>query len=195
MKVCLFGGTFDPPHVGHFIIAEAIKESEKFDKMIFIPVFMPPHKEEMRVSSVEDRLEMLHLCLDPDENFELSEVEIKRGGVSYTIDTLKEVESTYQLGADSIYFLMGSDSLLEFHTWKNHELILKQCRVLVAARPGFRPSRIPPRVLARIRFANMPQIEISSSLIRDRVAHGLTIRYMVLDPVREYIAEKGLYRQ
>ncbi|MFQ6676633.1 MAG: nicotinate-nicotinamide nucleotide adenylyltransferase, partial [Fidelibacterota bacterium] len=92
MKVCLFGGTFDPPHVGHLIIAETIKESEGFDKMIFVPALLPPHKDDTPLSSVEDRLEMLRLSLGNDPDLEVSRVEIQRGGVSYTIDTVREVK-------------------------------------------------------------------------------------------------------
>lgn len=193
MKICLFGGTFDPPHVGHLIIAETIKESEGFDKMIFVPAFSPPHKEETPLSSVEDRLEMLRLSLSNHPALEVSNVEIKRGGVSFTIETIREVKSGYGLDRRHLTFLMGSDSLVEFHTWKDYGDILRECRVLVATRPGFRPSRIPPDILSQVRFANMPQIEISSSQIRDRVRNGLTIRYMVLDPVRTYILENNLY--
>lgn len=193
MKVCLFGGTFDPPHVGHLIIAETIKESEGFDKMIFVPALLPPHKDDTPLSSVEDRLEMLRLSLGNDPDLEVSRVEIQRGGVSYTIDTVREVKRRYGLDRQHITFLMGSDSLVEFHTWKNYKAILRECRVLVASRPGFRPSRIPPHILSQVRFANMPQIEISSSLIRKRVRKGLTIRYMVPEPVRTYIFRNRLY--
>ncbi|MDP6456225.1 MAG: nicotinate-nucleotide adenylyltransferase [Candidatus Marinimicrobia bacterium] len=193
MRICLFGGTFDPPHIGHLIIAETIKESERFDKMIFVPAFHPPHKNDSNLSSIEDRLEMLRLSVSHDETFELSDIEIERGGISYTIDTILELKSRYSLTKRDIYFLMGSDSLLQFHIWKDHLAILKECRVLVAIRPGFRSSRIAPDIMAQIRFANMPQFEISSSQIRRKARSGQTIRYMVLDPVWKYIQEKGLY--
>lgn len=194
MKVCIFGGTFDPPHVGHLVIGETIKGSENFDKIIFIPSFIPPHKDESYISSIEERLEMLHLCLDKDENFELSDVEVKRGNVSYTIETIRDLKTRYNLDKNHIYFLMGSDSLLEFHQWKNHNEILTECQVLVALRPRFHPDRISPEILSKIRFANVPQIEISSSQIRERIHSGLTVRYMVPDLVWEYIKEKGMYK-
>lgn len=193
MKICLFGGTFDPPHVGHLIIAETIKESERFDKMIFVPAFHPPHKDDSNLSSIEDRLEMLRLSVNHDETFELSDIEIERGGISYTIETVRELKQRYGLTKRHIYFLMGSDALLQFHRWKDHLSILKECRVLVATRPGFRSSRISPNIMGQIRFANMPQFEISSSQIRRRVRDRKTIRYMVLDPVWEYIRKHKLY--
>ena len=194
MKICLFGGTFDPPHIGHLIIAETIKESERFDKMIFVPAFHPPHKDDSNLSSIEDRLEMLRLSVNHDDTFELSDIEIERGGISYTIETIRELKSRYDLTKRHIYFLMGSDALVQFHDWKDHVSILKECRGLVATRPGFRSSRISPDIMAQIRFANMPQFEISSSQIRRRVRQRQTIRYMVLDPVWEYIQKNGLYQ-
>lgn len=194
MKVCLFGGTFNPPHVGHLIIGETVRELENFDKMIFIPAFIPPHKDESNISAVEERLTMLRLCLDKNEKFELSDVEIKRETISYTIETIRELKSRYNLDRNHIYFLMGSDSLLEFHQWKNHEEILSECKVLVAARPGFRSRKISTAILSKVRFTNVPQIEVSSSKIRERIRRGLTVRYMVPDRVWEYIQRKGLYR-
>ncbi|MEE9166066.1 MAG: nicotinate-nucleotide adenylyltransferase [Candidatus Neomarinimicrobiota bacterium] len=193
MRICLFGGTFDPPHVGHLIIGRIVKESEDFDRMIFVPAFVPPLKSRSRVSSTKERLEMLRLCLDRDKDFELSSVEINRGGISYTLETIREVKSHYRPDSSELHFLMGSDSLLDFHLWKDYEKILKECQVLVAARPGFRASQISPQILSRIRFVRAPQIEISSSQIRQRIRDGLTVRYMVLDPVWEFIKEHGLY--
>ncbi len=194
MKICLFGGTFDPPHIGHLIIAESIKETHNFDKMFFIPSFLPPHKQDELVSSVNDRFKMLRLALEGNENFEISDIEIKRGGVSYTIQTIREIKSKYHLGREDIYFLLGSDSLLEFHTWKNPEDILNECHILVALRPEFQPSLISSKILSQIQFANISQIDISSSQIRRRVRMGQTIRYMVPDIVFSYIEENNLYR-
>lgn len=195
MKVCIFGGTFDPPHIGHLIIAEAIKESENIDRMIFVPAFLPPHKEATEFSSVEDRLKMLKLSLIETDNFELSNIEIKRGGVSYSIETIREIKEEFELTREEIYFLIGSDSLIEFHNWKNPEKILRESQVIVALRPGFRPSKISQEYLSKIWFSNVLQVEISSSQIRQRVHSGLSIKYLVLDSVLEYIKEKELYLQ
>ena len=192
MKLCLFGGTFDPPHVGPLIIAETIQESERFDRIVFVPASNPPHKER-GISPIEDRLEMLRLTLVNNDNFDVSDIEIERGGISYTVETVKETKEKFSLTSKDLYFLIGSDSLLDFHSWKEYESILNECRVIIALRPGFRPSRIDPEILSQIRFANIPQIEVSSSQIRRRVKSGLTIRYMVPDPVRDYISEKDLY--
>tara|TARA_B100000029_G_scaffold83810_1_gene74620 strand:+ start:1426 stop:2004 length:579 start_codon:yes stop_codon:yes gene_type:complete len=191
MRICLFGGTFDPPHIGHLLIAQTVCEAENFDKIIFIPAYQPPHKTE--ITPVDDRLKMLKIAVKGNPNFEISDIEIKRGGVSYTIDTVKAVKK--ELGTDKkdLFYLIGSDSLLNFHNWKDPKNILDECQVIVAIRPGFRPSDIPSWILHRIQFANIPRFEISSSNIRHRWVENKTIRYMVTLPVWDYINENNLY--
>ncbi len=191
MRICLFGGTFDPPHIGHLLIAQTVCEAENFDKIIFIPAYQPPHKTE--ITPVDDRLKMLKIAVKGNPNFEISDTEIKRGGVSYTIDTVKAVKK--ELGTDKkdLFYLIGSDSLLNFHNWKDPKNILDECQVIVAIRPGFRPSDIPSWILHRIQFANIPRFEISSSNIRHRWVENKTIRYMVTLPVWDYINENNLY--
>ena len=191
MRVCIFGGTFDPPHIGHLLIAQTVCEAEKFDKILFIPANIPPHKN--NISEVNDRLTMLNLAIKGNPNFEISDMEIERGGVSYTIDTLKDIRSSFIKAEDELFYLIGSDSLLGFKKWKNPKEILKHCNVVVAIRPGFRPSDIPAWILHRIQFANIPRFEISSSNIRQRWRENKTIRYLVTLPVWEYINHHNLY--
>ena len=191
MRVCIFGGTFDPPHIGHLLIAQTVCEAEKFDKILFIPANIPPHKN--NISEVNDRLTMLNLAIKGNPNFEISDMEIERGGVSYTIDTLKDIRSSFIKAEDELFYLIGSDSLLGFKKWKNPKEILKHCNVVVAIRPGFRPSDIPAWILHRIQFANIPRFEISSSNIRQRWRENKTIRYLVTLPVWEYINQHNLY--
>ena len=191
MRVCIFGGTFDPPHIGHLLIAQTVCEAEKFDKILFIPANIPPHKK--NISEVNDRLTMLNLAIKGNPNFEISDMEIERGGVSYTIDTLKDIRSSFIKAEDELFYLIGSDSLLGFKKWKNPKEILKHCNVVVAIRPGFRPSDIPAWILHRIQFANIPRFEISSSNIRQRWRENKTIRYLVTLPVWEYINHHNLY--
>ena len=128
MKLCLFGGTFDPPHVGHLVIAETIQESERFDKVVFVPASNPPHKAE-DISPIESRLEMLRLALVDNDHFDVSDIEIERGGISYAVETIEEAKEGFGIGAEKLYFLIGSDSLLDFHNWKHYEAILNECRV------------------------------------------------------------------
>ena len=191
MRICLFGGTFDPPHIGHLLIAQTVCEAEHFDKILFIPANKPPHK--MVNTSLEDRLAMLNIAVEGNPNFEISDVEIRRGGVSYTIDTVKMVKEEIDQEKDKIFYLIGSDSLMDFHNWKGPREILAECQVVVAIRPGFRPSDIPAWILHRIQFANIPRFEISSTNIRHRWVENKTIRYMVTLPVWEYIHEHNLY--
>jgi nicotinate-nucleotide adenylyltransferase len=191
VRICLFGGTFDPPHIGHLLIAQTVCEADNFDKILFIPANKPPHKKVN--TSLDDRLAMLNTAVEGNPNFEISDVEIRRGGVSYTIDTVKMVKEEIDQENDEIFYLIGSDSLMDFHNWKDPRGILDECQVLVAIRPGFRPSDIPAWILHRIQFANIPRFEISSTNIRHRWVENKTIRYMVTLPVWEYIHEHNLY--
>ena len=193
MKICLFGGTFDPPHIGHLLIAQTICEEEQFEKVIFIPSLNPPHKTKRIISPVNLRVEMLKSAIDSNPHFEISEIEIQRGGTSFTLDTIQSYKKEFNIARNEIYFLMGSDSLGEFHTWKDPQKILKECHVIVALRPGFKPSSIPNWILHNIQFANIPQFEVSSSTIRNRWKGNKTIRYMVTQPVWEFINSHNLF--
>ena len=156
-----------------------------------MPANRPPHKK--NISKVGDRLAMLNLAIEGNPNFEISDFEIKRGGISYTIDTLRSIENSLIDVKDELFYLIGSDSLLDLKFWKNPREILKKCNVVVAIRPGFRPSDIPAWILHRIQFANIPRFEISSSNIRKRWREDKTIRYLVTLPVWEYINKNNLY--
>jgi nicotinate-nucleotide adenylyltransferase len=191
VRICLFGGTFDPPHIGHLLIAQTVCEADDFDKILFIPANKPPHKKVN--TSLEDRLAMLNIAVEGNPNFEISDVEIRRGGISYTIDTVKMVKEEIDRENDEIFYLIGSDSLMDFRNWKDPRGILDECKVVVAIRPGFRPSDIPAWILHRIQFANIPRFEISSTNIRHRWVENKTIRYMVTLPVWDYIDEHNLY--
>ena len=193
MKTCLFGGTFDPPHFGHLIVAQTIFEAEHFDKIVFIPAHTPPHKKGQKISSLELRLEMLKIAIKDNPNFEISDIEIKRGGVSYSLETVRDYKEQTKLSRDELFYLIGSDSLKLFYAWENPKAILKECQLIVAIRPGFRPSDIPNWILAKVQFANIPRIEISSSQIRARWIEDKTIRYMVTQPVWEFINENNIY--
>ncbi len=191
MKICLFGGTFDPPHIGHLLIAQTVCEAEGFDKVVFIPANRSPNK---KVATLQkDRVDMLELAVEGNPNFEISDLEIRRGGVSYTIDTLRAFKDELVDENDEISYLIGSDSLLDFKNWKEPKEIIERSNVIVAIRPGFRPSDIPSWLLHGVHFANIPRFEISSSNIRKRWAEDKTIRYMVTLPVWEYINKHNLY--
>jgi nicotinate-nucleotide adenylyltransferase len=190
-KVCLFGGTFDPPHIGHLLVAQTIIEAENFDKIVFIPTFKTPQKN--NITDIKDRLAMLRMGVTSNPNFEISDLEIQRGGTSYTIDTVRDYKSDQDYDSRELYYLIGSDSLQTFHTWKEPREVLDECQVIVALRPGFRPSDISNWILHKVRFASIPRFEISSSTIRSRWQENKTIRYMVTQPVWEYINDHGIY--
>ena len=181
MKICLFGGTFDPPHIGHLLIAQTVYEAENFDKILFIPAYAPPHKNS--VTPMKHRIEMVKIAISDNPNFEYSDVDIVRKGISYTIDSIVDIKRNYKLTNDEIYYLIGSDSLIDFKNWKDSKEILDECNVIVAIRPGFRPSDIPHWILQKVHFANIPRFELSSSKIRSRWVKDLTIRYMVTLPI------------
>ena len=190
-KICLFGGTFDPPHIGHLLVAQTIFEAEKFDKIVFIPTFKTPQKN--NITDIKDRLAMLRMGVTSNPKFEISDLEIQRGGTSYTIDTVRDYKSDQDYDSRELYYLIGSDSLQTFHTWKEPREVLDECQVIVALRPGFRPSDISNWILHKVRFASIPRFEISSSTIRSRWQENKTIRYMVTQPVWEYINDHGIY--
>lgn len=191
MRVCLFGGTFDPPHIGHLLIAQTVCEAENFDTILFVPANKQLQKKV--VTDKKKRIKMLELAIKDNPNFELSDIEINRGGISYTMDTITHYREHIMKSEDELFFLIGSDSLMDFPSWKNPKGILKNCKVVVAIRPGFRPSDIPSWILQRVQFANVPRFEISSSIIRKRWKEHKTIRYMVTLPVWEYINRENLY--
>ena len=191
MKICLFGGTFDPPHIGHLLIAQTVCEAEDFDKILFIPAFNPPHKKS--ITPADHRIEMVKTAISDNPKFEYSNVDILRGGISYSIDSIMDVKRKVELNNDDLYYLIGSDSLIDFKNWEKPKQILDECNVIVAIRPGFRPSDIPPWILQKVHFANIPRFELSSSKIRSRWVEDLTIRYMVTLPIWEYINKNSLY--
>ena len=172
---------------------QTIFEAEHFDKIVFIPAHIAPHKKDRKLSSVDLRLEMLQIATKDNPNFEISDIEIKRGGISYSLDTIRAYKKESGLSKNDLYYLIGSDSLKLFYSWQKPESILKECQLIVAIRPGFRPSDISNWILAKVQFANIPRIEISSTQIRNRWVEDKTIRYMVTQPVWEFINKHNLY--
>ena len=191
MKVCLFGGTFDPPHIGHLLIAQTVCEAENFDKVLFIPAFSPPHKND--ITSVDHRINMIKIAIEDNPKFEYSDVDIVRKGTSYSIDSIVDIKKKLNLKKQEVYYLIGSDSLIDLKNWKEPKKILDEAKVIVAIRPGFRPSDIPHWILQDVHFANIPRFELSSSKIRSRWVADLTIRYMVTLPIWDYINKNNLY--
>ena len=191
-RLGILGGTFDPIHSGHLILAEQLKEELKLQKVIFIPSANPPHKENHFVSSAKDRLKMVKIAIRDNPDFLISAIELKREGKSYTIDTLSQIKKLYK--DSGLFFLLGSDAIDEFPTWKEPDKIFQKVKVVIALRPGF--NRINPenRFVKKSLLIPINGLNISSSQIRERVRKGKSIRYLVPQAVEEFIQSKKLYR-
>lgn len=191
MKVGIFGGTFNPPHMGHLIVAEHVRGEMVLDRVMFVPAFIPPHKLHDDVVSSEHRVAMLKLAIQDNPHFEVSETELQRGGVSFTVDTLRDLTTKHP--SDEFNLLIGMDNLLEFHTWKSPEKILNLVKVVVMTRPGFTEKDNPLIRKDGMKLCPVPEIGISSREIRKRVHEGSSVRYLVPDSVRDYLFEHHLY--
>jgi len=200
-RIGLIGGSFDPVHLGHLIIAQDALERLELDEVVFIPAAIPPHKQHLRQADPQHRLNMLRLALEGDLRFSVSDAEILRSGVSYTIDTVRMFRTDRPHA--ELVLIIGSDTLVDLHTWYKIDELLHLCDVASFLRPGgHEVSEIRQRIGLSDAFrdrllGNLVEahlIDISSSEIRMRVAEGLGIRYLVPPEVEMYIYEHGLYR-
>lgn len=185
MRVGVFGGTFDPVHVGHLSIAQAALECVPLDRIVFVPARRSPLKDRGPLASEEDRLAMLRLATADEPRFEVSTVELDRPGISYTVDTLEALA-----GEDVLYLVMGADAAGEFERWHRPERIRELATLLVASRPG---APTPPEQRGVVVF-DAPCLDISSRELRARAARGRSLRYLVPEAAVRYLEEHGLYR-
>jgi len=188
-KVGVFGGTFDPIHYGHLITAQSVREIRNLDKIIFIPAFISPHKSDRKTSSADDRLNMIKIAIDGVSFFDFSDIEIKKGGISYTVDTLSDLKKKY----DTIEFIIGYDNIFEFHTWKDPDEIMKLAKIVVLKRKSSYPARFKDKYYNQAVFVQTRGIEISATDIRERVKNDLPINFLVPPKVMEYIYNNKLY--
>jgi len=187
-KIGILGGSFDPIHFGHLLMAQSAKESLKLDKVLFIPTFCSPFKGGHQLPCSKDRLAMVKAAIKGNDGFSIYTGELRREGVSYTIDTLKELTKRYP--QSKFYLLMGADNLKSFHRWKDAPGILKLATLVVLNRPGFdksTPKRYPHQKI------NMPAVDISSSDIRQRLRTRKSIWYLTPKNVIRYISRHKLY--
>ena len=192
MKLGIFGGTFDPVHHGHLIVAEAVRESVGLDRILFVPTLISPHKQEAGATPAAQRLAMLREAVKPNPFFEVLDIEIERGGVSYTVDTLRALVQSNP--RDALYLLIGADNLREFGTWREPSEILNLGTLVVMDRPGFPAGGEEPALPERTIRCRVPAIDISGTEIRRRVKQGLPISFLVPPPVARYIGRNRLYR-
>ena len=188
MRIGILGGTFNPIHIGHLILAEEAYFKLKLDKLIFVPAFMPPHKDSQDIINAKDRLEMVRLAIEDNAAFEVSTYEIDSKKKSYSIDTLREFRNIYGKDAQ-LCFITGSDSLKDLFSWKNINDIFKISKFIVANRPGYPVKDLPKEADTVV----ITPIEVSSEDIRRRLKEGRSIRYLVPEKVRKHIIEHRLY--
>ena len=201
MKVGLFGGTFDPIHMGHLIIAEGARSRLALDEVLFVPAGQPWLKEGMKITEGRHRLAMVSIAVRSNPSFRVSDVEIERPGPSYTVDTLAELKRCLAPAA-AIYLILGLDSLREIGRWRKPQRIFDMARVVGVSRPGandFGPDEREklekefPGASAKLVLLNGPRIGISGVELRRRLSAGQSVRYQVPEPVETYIREHGLY--
>lgn len=185
-RIGILGGTFNPIHTGHLLLAEMVKEKLGLDYVLFIPCFLPPHKRPIKLAPAKDRLTMVKWAVKGKPYFKVSRIELERGGKSYSVDTLEELHKLYK-EKTKFFFIIGSDSLSGLHTWKSLDRLMKLCQIVAVTRPGYRLKHTGVKIL------NLPTLPISSTDIRQLVREGKSIRYLVPDAVKSYILRNKLY--
>jgi nicotinate-nucleotide adenylyltransferase len=205
MRIGVFGGSFNPVHIGHLIAAECCREQARLDRVVFVPAAIPPHKQDRRLASAEHRVAMLTLAIGGHDAFGISTVEIDRGGVSYTVDTLALLADRHP--GDELLLLLGPDALAQLPTWREPRTIADRCTLLAVERQGLDDvsalareaglaavlgrERLERTIASRVR---MPAVGIRASDLREAVAAGGSIRYRTPRAVEAYIAAHALYR-
>ena len=197
-RIGILGGSFNPPHLAHLVCASEAAAQLELDRVLLTPVAQPPHKDAERDPGPLERLELCRLAVAGDERLGVCDVEVRRGGPSYTVDTLRELHE--RTPEDHLTFIVGGDIALGLPGWHEPEAVLGLARLAVAERSGAGHQDIAARLGERFPdaspplFFDMPRLDISSSQIRRRIAQGASIRYLVPDPVAERIARGRLYR-
>lgn len=189
LRLGLLGGTFDPPHLGHLLIASDACDALALDRVVFIPAAAPPHKPGRVQGTPEQRLAMVRAAISGDPRFAADDMELRRAGPSYTVDTLRALRERHP-GAE-LFFLVGVDQLRELHSWKDPDEVARLATLAVVAREG---REVPPETPYPVLPVQVTRVDVSSTLVRRRVAEGRPIRYLVPEAVREMIEREGLYR-
>lgn len=208
------GGTFNPVHLGHLRAAEEVAESLQLAQVIFMPAAKPPHKSAVGLVSFNHRWRMLELALSGNPLFVLSDLEHQRPGKSYSVETLSHLSNQYG-GAEELYFVLGLDAFLELPTWKDYRELFNLCHFVVVARPGFAPESLEAMLKTQVDdsysfdseiqgyvhanryvvfYREITLLDISSSNIRNLLARGSSVRYLLPENVEQYISRQGLYR-
>jgi nicotinate-nucleotide adenylyltransferase len=185
-KVGIIGGTFDPPHIGHLIIADQILHRYQLQEIWFMPNYLPPHKEKTSNTSACDRLKMLELAIEDHPSFKIETIELERNGKSYTYDTMRLLRKREP--NTEFFFIIGADMVEFLPNWYKIEELIKLVRFIGVNRPEYQTKTAYP-----IDIVTIPDVYISSSMIREKIAKGESVKYLVPNSVLQYIKEKGLY--
>lgn len=191
MHIALFGGSFNPPHIAHLIVAEVARDQFGFDAVWWIPNATPPHKTNDQLAPASHRLAMTRAAIANHDSFSVCGIEVERPGVSYTVDTVRTLTEQHPDAQFSL--LIGSDSLDTFHTWRAPDTIAELIELVVYKRPGGLGDVAAPRFANQARYVAAPMLEVSSTEVRQRCREGRSIRYMVPPPVQAHIHKHGLY--
>ncbi|MEE8194119.1 MAG: nicotinate-nucleotide adenylyltransferase [Dehalococcoidales bacterium] len=198
MNIGVLGGTFDPIHIGHLALAKEVRTRLELAKVLFMPAGQPYQKANIPVLAAQHRVQMVRLAIAGKPCFSLSTIEIERAGPTYTVDTIAELKSRLDSG-DELYFILGWDNLKELPKWHEPRQLISLCRLVAVPRVGcpvpdlgFLDTAIPG-LSERVVMLDKPEIDISASVIRERVARGLSIKHLVPEQVEKYIKEQGLY--
>lgn len=190
MRIGVFGGTFDPPHLGHLVVASDACEALGLGRVLWIPSAVPPHKRRTVQAPAPARLEMVRAAIQGDPRFEADDLELRRAGPSYTVDTLRELAARHP--GDELVLLIGADNLREIPGWREPAEILRLARVAVLSRDG---AGVPPDPAVPATAVAVTRVDVSATEVRRRAAAGETIRYLVPDAVRALVERRGLYRE
>lgn len=191
-RIALFGGSFNPPHVGHLALAEAARDEAGLDRVLWMPAATPPHKQDAALPAGHHRLAMTTLATEGNHAFAASDLELRRAGVSYTVDTLRTLHAEHPNA--ELVLLIGGDSLVQFGSWREPEEILRRATLLVYPRSGADFTDLDPAVLRRVTMLERPLLDLSATAVRALLRAGRSARYLVPDRVLAYAAEHGLYR-
>jgi len=191
-RLGIFGGTFDPVHIAHLAIAEWAREDLRLDEVVFIPNRIPPHKTTFTVTSPECRLEMLQLAIAGNPYFSISTIEVNRDGPSYTVDTLRSLRQAPEYANADLFLIIGADNLIEFDQWRSADEIQKLCVLAVYPRYGIQIDKERSIYSERAILLKAPLLELASAEIRRRLTAGHSIRYLVPEPVFEYIERSSI---
>lgn len=212
MKIGIFGGTLNPIHFGHLRTAEEVREAFSLDKVLFVPSAFPPHKKKEDMETPQQRIEMTRIAIEGNPYFDFSDMEVKRGGFSYSVDTVDEVKK--RLPEAEIYFILGVDAFFEIDSWKECRRFLSLCNFIIATRPGYEKKSLGESLPLEVRsdfcydaakgyychssghslnFLEVTLLDISSTDIRKRLKVGKSVKYLIPERVEEYIRKNNLY--